>query len=250
MSGVQTVKIPVLIYHHINNHPGDIVTVTPEIFSAQMKYLFDEGYETLSVRELMRFIVGEYAPSAKAVLITFDDGWLDNYLFAVPLLQHYNLKSTHFLITGRVDAVNISENVRQTPDHESCKKLIQCGLAGEVVLGWDLVIELDREPLFEFFSHTVSHRRCASLTTDELIIELEVSKKTLEAQLGKPCDYLCWPYGSYSQSALECAAQIGYKGTFSTIDGFCTRGSDPFLVNRIEVRDSLEWFKSRLSAES
>lgn len=215
-----------------------------------MEFLSVEGYETLTVRQLMGFIAGGYTPASKAVLITFDDGWLDNYRYAVPVLKAYNFKSTHFLITGRVRTVTVASQSGPLPDHERCKKLIQCGRGAEVTLGWDLVRELDAEPLFEFYSHTVSHRPCADLDGDELRHELARSKRSLEERLGRACDYLCWPYGSYSQSALECAAHLGYKGTFSTIDGFCTKGSDPFLVKRIEVKDSLGWFKDRLSLES
>ncbi|NVN98258.1 MAG: polysaccharide deacetylase family protein [Geobacteraceae bacterium] len=243
-------KIPVLFYHHVNSHSGDTVTVTTENFASQIEYLYSEGYESISADQLMRFIAGEYTPSGKVVLITFDDGWLDNYFNAIPILKRYSFNATFFLITGRVNAVVSSTFRNLSPDHEICKKLVNSGRAGDVAIGWGLAKELDKDNLFDFYSHTVSHRHCVTLKADELIFELEESKRKLEEQLGRPCDYLCWPYGSFNQSALECAAQIGYKGTFSTIDGFCTRGSDPFLVNRIEVRDSLEWFKSRLSAES
>lgn len=245
-----TMNVPVLFYHHVNNNSGDTVTVTPEVFSSQMTYLHEQGYETLSVTQLIHFIAGDYVPAAKSVLITFDDGWIDNYLYAVPVLKKFNLKSTHFLITGRVENLTELYSIGLTPDHASCKKLINAGRAGEVVLGWDLVKELDKDPLFEFYSHTVNHFRCAYLQVDELFFELSHSKQSIEARLSKPCDYLCWPYGSYSQSALECAAQLGYKGTFSTINGFCSIGSDPFLLNRIEVQDSVEWFIDRLRAES
>jgi hypothetical protein len=92
-----TISVHVLTYHHINPHAGDIVTVTPEVFAAQMDYLADSGFTTLSIDELMKFLRSGEATCNKAVVITFDDGWLDNYLYAVPVLKRLNFKASFFI---------------------------------------------------------------------------------------------------------------------------------------------------------
>ena len=245
-------RIPVLMYHHVNPHTGDTVTVTPEVFAQQMSFLAAEGYETLSVDELMEFIAGEKSFGQKAVAITFDDGWLDNLFYAVPVLKSIKFKATFFIITARVDAASLRVRTPKAaiPDHETSKKLIQGGQADRVVLDWGLIKELTACGLFSFYSHTVTHRRCADLAADEVAFELAQSKERLEVELGRACDYLCWPYGSFSHENVQTAAETGCKGLFTTIDGHCESGSDPFMIKRIEVKNSVLWLKDRLSEES
>jgi len=242
-------QVPVLMYHHINPHSGDTVTVTPEIFNEQMDFLAQEGYKTLSADELLAFIKGEVSFRQKAVAITFDDGWFDNYLYAVPVLKRHRFKATFFVITARVEAA--SKDGRQgwgtVPEHETAKKLIQGGEAERVVLGWNMIKELAQNGLFRFYSHTITHRRCGDLTLPELQAEVVGSKASIEKELGVGCDYLCWPYGSFSAETLAAAKNAGYNATFTTVDGFCEPGSDPFMIQRIDVGNSVQWLKARLS---
>lgn len=248
-SEVVMAQIPVLTYHHVNYHSGDTVTVTPEVFAAQLKFLHEEGYQTLSADELFDFAAGTKKFAGKSVVISFDDGWLDNYLYAVPLLLKYQFKATFFIITSRVEAASVNERPvrKEVPIHDAAKKLIETGEAAQVVLGWNLIRELEESGLFGFYSHTVTHRRCADLPPFELQAELADSKQSIEKELGRTCDYLCWPYGSFSAATVAAARDAGYKALFTTIDGFCAPCSDPFMIQRLEVENSVEWLNGRLS---
>lgn len=236
------------MYHHINPHAGDTVTITPAVFAAQMKFLHDEGYLTLSVDELIEFVSGTKTFAPKAVVITFDDGWLDNYLYAVPLLSRYQFKATFFIITGRVDSASLRERTltADIPDHEDAKRLIANGRAELVVLDWETVNKMESSGLFSFFSHGVTHRKCADLSASELEAELARSKERLESALGRFCNYFCWPYGSFTDEAVLTAKKAGFTALFTTIDGFCESGSDLFMIKRIEVKDSVAGLKERL----
>ncbi len=241
-------NIPVLIYHHINPHAGDTVTVTPEIFTSQMRFLTDEGYQTLSIDELLEFINGNKIITQKAVVITFDDGWLDNFNYAVPILANHKFKAAFFIISARVDAASAKTSgpVVAVPNHEASKIMIESGQANCVVLDWQTIKSLESSGFYNFYSHTVNHFRCADLSDDELKVELAHSKARIEAELCRSCDYLCWPYGSFSPKAVKMAIDVGYKGFFTTVEGYCESGSDPFMIKRIEVMNSIEWFKNRL----
>lgn len=238
--------VPVLLYHHINHHEGDTVTVTPEVFSGQMRLLADAGYTTITLGELLAMVNGADGCPARAVVITFDDGWLDNYLFACPELQKHGFRAASFLITGRVTAAKVGTLPDHLPCHEEAKRLISNGEAGRVVMDWDLVRTVQRGGLMEFYSHTVTHRRCSDLDTAELAAELTMSKAVLETELGRSCPYLCWPYGDFDDAALRAALAAGYTATFTTVDGFTMPGSDPCRVRRIEVKNSVEWLRHRL----
>lgn len=239
--------VPVLLYHHINNIAGDTVTVTPEVFAGQMAFLRDRGYTTLTVAELLDHISGKCPASQKSILLTFDDGWLDNYLFAYPVLMKYLFRATFFLVTDRVNAVKITSHSDSFPCHEEAKSLIKRGEAGRVVLGWDLVRRLQCEGLLEFYSHSASHYRCSTLDDSALAAELTTSKAALEAELGKECSCLCWPYGDFDVRTVAAAGSAGYKVLFTTVDGFVETGSDESCIRRIEVQNSVEWLKKRLS---
>jgi peptidoglycan/xylan/chitin deacetylase (PgdA/CDA1 family) len=243
-----TISVPVLTYHHINPHAGDIVTVTPEVFAAQMGYLADSGFTTLSIDELMKFLSSGEKICNKAVVVTFDDGWLDNYLYAVPVLKKLKFKASFFIITGRVDAASsgAAKNLSYVPTHEEAKACIQSSEAVRVVFDWDLVRSVGEDRLFSFYSHTVSHRRCAELARADLMNELAQSKWRVENELGRPCPYLCWPYGSFTDDTIKAAVECGYTGIFTTVDGFCDPATDPLSIMRIDVKNSVEWIRERL----
>jgi peptidoglycan/xylan/chitin deacetylase (PgdA/CDA1 family) len=237
--------VPVLIYHHINPHSGDTVTVTPEVFAAQMTWLAGSGFTTISLDDLMRALCREQEIDNKAVVLTFDDGWLDNYQFAIPVLERLKFQAAFFIITGRVDASSNGRIKRfsDTPLHEAAKAFIQRGESARVVLDWDLIRNIEEKGLFRFYSHTVSHRRCAGLFRAELLNELLESKLRIESELERPCPYLCWPYGSYSEDTIRVAQETGYTALFTTDYGFCDPASDPFKIRRIEVQNSVAWLQ-------
>jgi|MudIll2142460700_1097286.scaffolds.fasta_scaffold286786_2 peptidoglycan/xylan/chitin deacetylase (PgdA/CDA1 family) len=240
--------IPVLMYHHVNPHRGDTVTVTPEVFERQMRYLHESGYETLRVDTLMGYIAGGVSIREKAVVITFDDGWLDNYLCAAPVLKKYRINATIFIVTDRIEeaSANSSSLPDSIPTHNESKALIRQGEARRVSLNWRLIEEMAETGLVEFYSHTKSHRKCSFLSEDELVEELRESRRIIEARLGRPCPYLCWPYGEYSTIATRIARDAGYRALFTTLHGVVTVGSDPFAIKRIVVKDKVKWFRKRM----
>jgi len=240
--------IPVLMYHHINPHKGDMVTITPEVFERQMAYLHKTGYRTLKINELISYISGDLNLRQKAVVVTFDDGWLDNYIYAFPAIKKYKINSTIFLITNRTaDASKEKAGIPDIiPDHEESKRLITNGQANKVVLNWNLIKEMSDTGLVEFYSHTKSHSKCDSLSEKELAEELKESRQIIENRLDGPRPYFCWPYGKYNNLALTVAKDAGYKAIFTTHHGVVEAGSDPLKINRIVVKDGVAWFKMRM----
>jgi peptidoglycan/xylan/chitin deacetylase (PgdA/CDA1 family) len=236
------------MYHHINPHQGDMVTVTPGVFEDQMKYIRDSGYRTLSIDEFVLYLSGSLTVEEKAVVVTFDDGWLDNYIYALPVIKKYHIKAAIFVVTDRVERA--SEGVTALslpiPTHGESKELIKRGKEEQVTLTWGLMHEMAETGLVEFYSHTRSHRKCDRLSKEELIPELEESKKVIEERLRRPCPYLCWPYGKYGSTAAEVAKEAGYKALFTTSHGVMVPGSDPFAIKRIVVKDKRGWFKRRM----
>jgi len=250
------------MYHHVSPNEGDMVTVTPGAFSEQMRHLAGAGYRTLSLDELTEFIGGRGDFGGRCVVVTFDDGYLDNYVHAWPVLKELGIKAAFFVVTGWADAASaahggargpgperralIEEFLASRPTHSGIKGLIRAGEADKAVMDWEMIREMASTGLAEFHSHTVSHRNCDRLSGQELASELAGSKRRMEDALGTTCRYLCWPRGRYTPDAVSVARDAGYRGLFTTVRGAASAGTDPMAIERIVVKEGLKWFKSRL----
>jgi len=244
-----TRSVPVLMYHHVAPHPGESVTVTPEVFEAQMRYLAKSGYRTLNMSELMAHVRGERPVRDRAVAVTFDDGWLDNFHYAFPVLERYRINAIIFVVTAWTDSAStdsFTSFADGQPIHEASMLPAQAGEAGRVVLDWGTIRKMVSSGLVEFYSHTVNHHKCNDLSRPELERELSVSKAVLERELGQPCPYLCWPYGKFNDLAVTVAKEVGYEALFTTARGVAEAGSDTNCIKRIRVKDSESWFKWRM----
>lgn len=247
--------IPVLMYHHISPLKGDTVTVTPEVFEAQMRLLKEQGFFTPSVQELMGFIEGKAGFKGKAAVITFDDGYLDNYIYAFPVLKSLDLKAVVFLVTGWADMASsqglerngLIDAYRAAPiPHNRTKELIEHADAAKAVMDWAMIEEMRSSGFVEFGSHTITHSECDKLKEDELAKELRGSKKAIEDKLKGRCDYLSWPRGKHNDACLRAAKEAGYSAVFTTEPGVCRPGDDRFSIKRIVVKDDIDWFRKRL----
>jgi peptidoglycan/xylan/chitin deacetylase (PgdA/CDA1 family) len=242
-------SVPVLMYHHVAPHPGGKTTVTPEAFEAHMRYLAKGGYRTLKMSELMAHVRGERPVRDRAVVVTFDDGWLDNFRYAYPVLLRYRINAVIFAVTAWADAATTDKATffgDREPTHEESMSLIQTGEAGKVVLDWETIRQMASSGLVEFYSHTVNHLKCNDLDRHELERELFDAKAVLERELSQPCPYLCWPYGKCSKLAVTVAREAGYEALFITMRGVVEAGSNPHYIKRIRVNNGVTWFKLRM----
>jgi peptidoglycan/xylan/chitin deacetylase (PgdA/CDA1 family) len=237
------------MYHHVNQHKGDLVTVSPKVFEGQMRHLSKAGYETLTLDQLAAYVESRFMPPRRAVVVTFDDGWIDNYLYAFPTLRAHSIRAAIFVVTGTASdkggAVGLT--TAREPTHVESKALIRDGKSDLATLSWDLMREMADSGLVEFQSHTKTHRECSHLNEDDLYDELGGSKQSIEQHLGRPCRHLCWPRGQFDERAVRVARDVGYQALFTTRPGVARPGANPFAVHRIVVKDNVRWFKARVS---
>ncbi len=241
--------IPVLMYHHVAPRPGDMVTVTPETFEGQMRHLAENGYTALSLDELLAAIRKEWTPPQRAVAITFDDGWLDNWACAFPVLVKYRVRAAVFVATGWVERASADGPPPSSPEfpaHREARRMAEEGRCRSVILDWDRIAEMRASGLVDFYSHTVNHAPCDRLAPAAVAEELRVSKRVLEERLGSPCPYLCWPLGKFSTGAVALAREAGYRALFTTRHHVAGPGTDPFDIPRVVVKDDVPWFARRL----
>lgn len=247
-------SVPVLMYHHISPVKGDMVTVDPEVFDAQLAHIKEAGYRVLDLDEAVGFAKGVIEVKEKSIAITFDDGYLDNYVHAFPLLKKHGIKAAVFIVTDWVDkassrpgpAAAVESFSRKPPTHAESKAFIDGGEAWKAVLGWEMIEEMKESGLVSFYSHTATHRSADQIGGEELRRELASSKASIEKRLGASCRYLCWPKGRYTKEGIDEAKAAGYTALFTTKPGVLKKGEDPFEIKRIVIKDSADWFKRRL----
>ena len=242
--------LPVLMYHHVSPAPG-LVTVSPQTFHAHISGLARRGYRSIGCDDLAAFLAGKPLPE-KSVMITFDDGYLDNYVHAHPVLQAFGFKSVLFLITGRIGEGAPRPN-GATPDHRSCMASIKTGHADDVMLRWSEVEAMRTAGSFEFHSHTHSHTRWDREIADQaerdvrLAADLQQSRDTLNAHLGNASSHLCWPQGYYDNNYQQVAKRAGFDYFYTVGKGTCTTTSDPQRIPRVVAKDKPgNWLPMRL----
>jgi peptidoglycan/xylan/chitin deacetylase (PgdA/CDA1 family) len=232
---VQSVAVPILMYHHISPAPThnllDLsLTVTPRIFAAQLDYLKAHGYHTITFNQLFNALYFAAPLPARPIILTFDDGYEDVYQYALPLLRSHGFSGMFYIITGAVGA----------PGY----------------MRWGQIRDLLAQGM-QIGSHTIHH-----ISLGWIIIgaprltqqELQVSQATLQQQLGIAIQQFCYPSGEpfrngtplEQQRISAMLAADGYVG--ATTDpgrtGWFQESSQPFALLRIRVdgRETLSEF--------
>src|SRR5471032_1262085 len=154
------------MYHHISTSPG-MITVSPDRFAAQMAYLAQAGYRTVGAAQLSAYLAGKPVP-AKSVVLTFDDGYLDNWVHAHPVLAEHGFTALGFLVSGWVNSgparsnATDSTSARNLPGllgHSAAKAAIEAGESDRAIMRWSEIDAMRQAGTFEFHSHTHTHTR-------------------------------------------------------------------------------------------
>jgi len=252
-------SVPVLMYHHVVPEHGRL-SVTARRFDEQLSALARAGYTSLTARQFADYLGGAEVP-AKSVLITFDDGYLDNWVHAHPILKRHGMRAVLFLITGWIGDGPVRPQAGQgaplppTPDHATCARRIAEGRADEVMLRWSEVQAMQADGTFEFHSHTHTHTRWDKLHGGDsaakragLARDLAESRQALASRLGRASDHLCWPQGYSDADYVAEAEAAGFRHLYTT-DAFGQNrpGNPPRHIYRFSVRNSDRgWFNHRL----
>lgn len=229
--------MPVLMYHHIDqNWQESKLSVSPESFRRQMKFLKDHGYNVIRLTEFIDAIKSGQRLPTRTVAITFDDGYRDNYLYAWPVLKELNLPATIFVVVNLIDTKGY--------------------------MSWEEVRELARSDIVDIGSHSLNHSWLPSLDQESLIKEIVDSKKKLEEKIGQPVKVFSYPAGAYDERVKQMVKKAGYIGACATnpevnfkrqhqkYDPYAiarcriSRTSDNLLVFFIESSGYYTWIKS------
>lgn len=221
-------RIVILYYHRVGWI--DRLTKPTGEFRAELEYLV-RHYECLTLRQLIERFQTETPITRKIAVITFDDGYRDNYLSAFPELKRLSIPATFFVSTGYV-------GTRQRFPHD-----IRALARGQAArddwdkLSWAELREMQDSGM-EIGSHTVGHRNLQLASDQELVHEVRDSLRHLQLELGGGPRAFCFPWGtpdSFNERAIREIRQAGYYAAATTIPGPAGRSSDLFRLRRIDV---------------
>jgi peptidoglycan/xylan/chitin deacetylase (PgdA/CDA1 family) len=226
VQNVVTDRLPIFVYHRVapisspamaRRHP-----VTPETFEEHLQYLRDAGFYSVRLEEWRAAMVAHRPLPGRAMVITFDDGYLDFLTYAWPLLRCYGFSATVFLVADEVGGANSWDRVY-----------------GEEVplLGWKEIRQLKDEGV-EFGSYSASHRPLTALSLAEVVREGARSRAILGRGLGVPVKAFAYPYGDVDRVIEHLIGACGYVFGLSRRQDRSTFYDSLLALPRIEVTGS------------
>jgi len=205
------------MYHYVSEPPPDAdairrdLSVAPQQFTAQLAWLREAGYTSITLRELTLALQMGYALPERPVVLTFDDGYRDAYEQAFPLLQEHGFVGTFFLITSMADMGNPS------------------------YVTWEQVSEMSAAGM-EMQAHCYSHMDLRGRSVDYLVWQVLGAKEAIEARTHVPVRFFCYPSGKYDGRVMQVLHSAGYWAAVTLIEGVEQRSTAPFELQRIRVR--------------
>jgi len=205
-------NVPILLYHRFGPTVADGMTMKTQVFEAHLKYLKDNGYRVIPLRQLIDWYQKKGpAPAPKSVVIVEDDAHKSVYTDMAPLVKKYKVPVTVFIYPSAISNAKYA-------------------------MTWDQIRELKKSGLFDFQSHTFWHpnfkkdrKKMAPAEFEKSVdTQLRKSKARIEKELGGKVDLLAWPFGIYDDYLLKKAGEAGYIATF-TIERHHAGSSDSIM---------------------
>ena len=224
---LRTSEVIVIMYHAID-HSGWKLSVTPEEFERQIRYLAQKGW-AVPLNAVVAHAKGSKTLPAHAVAVTFDDGYRDLLTTVLPVLERYGIPATVFI-----------------PSDLS----VQTDLSGRARLTEEEVRMLATSPLITLGSHARVHRKFTGLSFEEMLNESETSALELEKMSGKRPSFFAYPFGARSPGAERAVERTGYDAAFGITEGTIRRGDNLFALRRVQVDGTMNFFLFRLRLTS
>lgn len=223
--------VPILMYHYVRtvdptqDELGYKLSVAPERFTEQMEWLFNNGYTPLRMDTLAKCLLQQAHCPAKAVVLTFDDGYADAATAAFPILRRYGFTATFYIVTDFV------------------------GQPGYMT--WEQINTL-HEYGMEIGSHSISHPDLTARSSEVASNEIIASRTIIEKHIGAPVKSFCYPLGRYSPLLAEVTRDAGYTNAVTTRQGYSMAGMYELPRRRVlggETLDGFIWYVTSVPVE-
>ncbi|MDE0144156.1 MAG: trypsin-like serine protease [Caldilineaceae bacterium] len=214
---VRQVQAPILMYHYVSEPPAgsDVyrrdLSVSPDLFRSHLQALADAGYTPISMYDLVDHLNQGAPLPEKPVILTFDDGYRDNFENAFPLLEEFGMTAMFFVVTDFMDEGN------------------------PLYLSWDMAREMQDAGMF-IESHGRNHASLRNRNDDYLIWQALGSAETIEHELGVRPRFITYPFGHYDSNTIRIFESAGFWGGVTIIAGATHSTDNLFQFRRVRVR--------------
>ena len=212
----------ILAYHSINDRRKDSLSVSTENFRWQIEYYLNKGYRTITLEDYHQ---KKYSEEQKILIITFDDGYADNYTHAFPILKKLNCTAQIFLTVDFIDTDNTFWWDRD--------KIIDGNTIDFLTLSLPQINEM-RDYGINFGSHTLSHPMLTQINVKNAKHEIRESKRKLEELLDCEISVFCYPHGDLNEEIINLVSKAGYKNAVVTTENPLFKNSQ-FCLERFGV---------------
>ncbi len=227
----RTSSVPILMYHYISDPPAGAdryrldLSVTPANFEAQLAWLVQNGYHTVTLYDLYNYLAAGYPLPDKPIILTFDDGYQDAHDIAMPLLQKHGCVGVFFVLTGPADRDGAG-------GYLTWKQIAAMSAAG-------MDIEL----------HSREHYDLRNRSNEFLVYQIWGGKQSIEAHTQKPVHWIAYPSGRYDSSVILVLKSADFWGALTTQSGHIHTTSTLFELPRIRIRgtDNLASFIDKIT---
>ncbi len=204
------------MYHYISEPPPNAdrlrraLSVTPQTFERHLQYFAEHGYRTISLYDLHAHLKDGIPLPPKPVILTFDDGYLDAYTNAFPLLQQYGMTGTFFIVT---DFINY-----QNPNH----------------ITWDMAREMFTGGM-SIESHGRTHRDLRNRSFQFLVWEILGPLEQITHYVGHRPRFFCYPAGQYDDHVIAMLRSVDKWGAVTTQHGYVHTLQSAMTQPRVRV---------------
>lgn len=219
--------IPIVMYHSIliNNKRGSSNTITPNELESDLKYIKNNGYTTITMNDLIGFVYGKNQLPVKPIIITFDDGFLNNYVYVLPMLKKYDMKATLSIIGICTDKFTLIRSNDLEYSH----------------LTWNQIREMMESGCFEILNYTydlhksdkkrvgTKKRFGESLSLYEQVLSDDIGgfQQQIIDKTGYTTNTFVYPFGSISKESVEIIKKLGFMASLSANGGVNKISNNP-----------------------
>ncbi len=230
-------SVPILAYHHIADPEAfdaesapapsaeTATYLSPGRFARQLDWLRRLGFQSVPVAAVARALQGRETLPRRAVVFTFDDGWLDVFANAFPLLRSAGFTATVFLVgqalgqRGIAFAESRNQAVARLMSVDQVRQLADAG--------------------WEIGAHSNSHIHLTRVSEDEARRDIETGRRAIEAKLGVTPTVFAYPYGDVHAGVARIVEELGFEAACSTVPGRVHRPEERFVLRRVPIRHEM-----------